>query len=403
MLRDQPRSVGLLRTLARAYLANGDAALAEDSLRSAMEITPTDIPTKIELAKLLSQTRRNESAVTLLEEAVKQAPQDVMAREALVRAYLGANDLESARRAAEDLELTAPTLAAGPYLAGVIAYAQKRNDDAQKKLEKALQLQPSAMDALTALTRLDLERNRAATAVARVKAVADADPKNAIARNLLGELYVGTKEPAKALDSFTQAAQLSAAWPVPYRNVALVKLSTNDTAGAISTYQSGLQATGYDATLATDLATLFEREKRVDDAIRVYDEVRKHHPQLELAANNLAMLLVTYKTDQASLDRARDLSAAFATSSVVAYLDTHGWVRFKRGEFTQAVPTLERAVSESPNSKLLRFHLGMAQYKSGQRDQAISNLEKALDGGAKFSGADEARSVLTQLKGGSAG
>ena len=93
----------------------------------------------------------------------------------------------------------------------------------------------------------------------------------------------------------------------------------------------------------------------------------------------------------------------FATSSVVAYLDTHGWVRFKRGEFTQAVPVLERAVSELPESKVLRFHLGMAQYKNGQRDQAISNLEKALDGGAKFSGADEARSVLSQLKGGSAG
>ena len=403
VLRDQPHSVGLLRTIARAYVANGDTALAEDSLRSAMEAAPADVATKVELAKLLAQTHRDEAAITILEDAVKQAPQDPMAREALVRAYLGANDLEAARRAAEDLKLTAPTLAAGPYLAGVVAGAQKRLDDAQKELEKALQLQPSAADALTALTKLDIQRGRAAVAVTRAKAVADADPKNFIARNLLGELYVATKEPAKALESFAQATKTAPAWPVPYRNVAMMKLASNDVAGAIAAYESALQPTQYDATLVTDLATLYERQNRIDDAIRVYDDLRHRNPQLDLAANNLAMLLVTYKTDQASLDRARDLSAPFATSSVVAFLDTHGWVRFKRGEFTQAVPVLERAVSESPESKLLRFHLGMAQFKNGQRDQARGNLEKALDGGAKFSGADEARSVLTQLKGSSAG
>ncbi len=45
----------------------------------------------------------------------------------------------------------------------------------------------------------------------------------------------------------------------------------------------------------------------------------------------------------------------------------------------------------------------MALYKAGQRDQAISNLEKALAGDEKFRGADEARSVLATLKGSSAG
>lgn len=403
VLRDQPRNGTLLRTLARAYLANGDTALAEDTMRSAMEVAPADTTTKIELAKVLMQTRRRGPAITILEEAVKQAPQDVPARESLARAYLEDNQLDAARRATEDLKLTAPTLAVGPYLAGLVANAQKRPDDAQKEFEKALQLQPSAADALTALTKLDIERGRTANAVARLKAITAQDSKNFLARNLLGELYIVAKERDKALEQFTQATQIAAAWPVPYRNIALLKLAANDANGAISAYETGLKATGYDATLVADLAALYEKQKRIDDAIGLYDELRRRNPNLELAANNLAMLLVTYKTDQVSLDRARDLSAPFASSTVVAYLDTHGWVRFKRGEFTQAVPALERALSEAPTSRLLRFHLGMAQYKSGHRDQAIENLEKALDGEAKFNGVDEARSVLTQLKGGSAG
>ena len=39
--------------LARAYAANGEAALAEQSLRTAMDIAPSNIPVHIELAQLL--------------------------------------------------------------------------------------------------------------------------------------------------------------------------------------------------------------------------------------------------------------------------------------------------------------------------------------------------------------
>jgi tetratricopeptide (TPR) repeat protein len=403
VLRDQPHAVGLLRTLARAHLANGENALAEDSLRTAMDAAPADSAVKIELAQLLTQTGRAAPAVAILEETVKLAPDNVGAREALVRAYLGTKDLDAARRAAEDLKLTGPNLATGPYLSGLIAHVQRRYDDAQREFEKALQLQPGAMDALTALTRLDTDRGRAAVAVSRLQSVIQADAKNAFVRNLLGELYFATKEPAKAVEPLTQALQIAPNWWMPHRNLALAKLATGDGAGAIAAYQAGLKATNYQATLATDLASLYERQNRVDDAIRLYDELHKRNPRLDLASNNLAMLLITYKQDQASLDRARDLSAPFATSTVGAYLDTHGWVRFKRGEFNQALPVLERAVAESPDSPVVRFHFGMALYKAGQREQAITNLEKALGADAKFHGADEARSVLATLKGTSAG
>lgn len=403
VLRDQPRSVGLLRTLARAHLANGEPALAEDSLRTAMEAAPTDTAVRIELAQLLTQSGRTEQAVPILEETVNSAPQNVQAREALVRGYIAGKDFDAARRSAEDLKLTSPESAAGPYLAGLIAHAQRRFDDAQREFEKALQLQPSAMDALTALTRLDIERGRVAVAEARLQSVIQKDAKNAPARNLLGELYVTTKQPQKALEPLGQALQISPQWWVPHRNLAIASLASGNNDGAIAAYVAGVKATDHQSTLVSELAALYERMNRVDEAIGLYERLHQKNPRLEFVANNLAMLLITYKQDQASLDRARDLSAVFANSRVGAYLDTHGWVRFKRGEFSQALPVLERAVAESPESKITRFHLGMALYKAGQREQAISNLEKALDGDARFLGADEARTVLAELKGGSAG
>jgi tetratricopeptide (TPR) repeat protein len=357
----------------------------------------------MELAQLLTQSGRAEQALPILEETVNSAPQDSQAREALVRGYMAAKDFDAARRAAEDLKLVSPESASGAYLAGLIAHAQRRFDDAQRELQKAVQLQPSAMDALAALTRLDIERGRAPAAEARLRSAIQANTTNVAALNLLGELYVTTKQASKALEPLGQAVKISPQWWVPHRNLAIAHLASRDDDGAIAAYAAGVKATEYQPTLVTELAAVYERLNRADDAIRLYEQLHQRSPRLEFAANNLAMLLVTYRKDQASLDRARDLSAVFASSRVGAYLDTHGWVRFKRGEINQALPVLERAAAESPESKVVRFHLGMALYKAGQHEEAISNLEKALDGDAQFLGADEARTVLAELKGGSAG
>src|SRR5262249_6859683 len=131
---------------------------------------------------------------------------------------------------------------------------------------------------------------------------------------------------------------------------------------------------------------------------REYEGLRARNPQMELAANNLAMLLVTYRTDQASLDRARDLTAGFVNSDVGALLDTHGWVMFKRGDLAEALAALQRASAEAPNSKVILYHLGMVQLRAGQPDKARASLEAALAGGASFTGNDEARLTLAHLK-----
>jgi tetratricopeptide (TPR) repeat protein len=175
VLRDQPGAVPVMRTLARAHLANGEPALAEESLRNALEVAPKETSVRVELAQLLMQTNRVDSAVPVLEEAVKSAPTDVPAREALVRAYLVKKDFPSARRSAEDLKILAPDRAVGYYLAGVAAQGENRAADAQKDLERALELQPSAVDALAAITRQDMSTGHEAQALARVKTVVVAD------------------------------------------------------------------------------------------------------------------------------------------------------------------------------------------------------------------------------------
>jgi tetratricopeptide (TPR) repeat protein len=399
VLRDQPTAVPAQRALARAYLANREPELAEETLRAAMEATPEDRQVRLDLAQLLLQTNRVDGATTLLEQSVQQAPTDGTLRVALVRAYVAKHDLESARRAADDLTTLQPTLAVGPYLSGIVAQQQNRPADATRDFERALQIQPDAMDALTALTGMQLAQGKADVATARLRAFADSHPQSPAAANLLGEVLMGSGVYPAASEQFARAIRLAPAWPMPYHNLALVYLQTKDVPGAIGILQTGIKATPNGEVLAAELASLYERQGRIDDAIHQYETMHAQHPGLDLASNNLAMLLVTYRTDQQSLDRARDLTAGFAASDNGALLDTNGWVRLKLGQVDDALRALEKAAGRSPNSKVIHYHLAMAELKVGQRAKARENLETALSGGAKFAGSDDAKATLDSLGG----
>jgi len=397
-LRDQPQAVGIQRLLARAYVANGDTALAEETLRAAVDAAPADMQLRVELAALLEQRQHADQAVTLLEQSAQVAPKDPYVREALARAYLAKHDFASARRAAEDLKTLRPDSAAGFYLTGLAARGQNQLDDAQKEFAHALAVQPQASDALAALAQLEVARGRSQQAITLVQDAAEHPTPNAFALNLLGELYLGQHKAAPATAPLSRAIELAPKWWVPYRNLAIAKYGAGDTAGAVDTYEAGIKAVPSEPTLVAELAQLYQKQGRIDDAIARYEACYQQNPRMPVIANNLAMLLVTYRSDRASLDRARDLTTAFASSNDGNLLDTNGWVHLKRGEYAEALSVLGRAAARAPDSKEIRYHLSIAELNLGQIDRARTDLETALSGSAKFSGADDARTVLAALK-----
>jgi tetratricopeptide (TPR) repeat protein len=185
---------------------------------------------------------------------------------------------------------------------------------------------------------------------------------------------------------------------MPYRGLATAQTRLEQPQAAIATLQRGLVDTGGSAELAVNLSALYEQAGRIDDAIKVCNQLLERDPRSRIGASNLAMLLATYRQDQPSLLRAQQLAAQLASRDEPGALDTRGWVAYKTGAYAQAIDLLQRAVDQVPDSPLLRYRLGLAQWKSGDAAGARRNLEVAVKSGERFVGADEARAALDRIR-----
>ena len=60
------------------------------------------------------------------------------------------------------------------------------------------------------------------------------------------------------------------------------------------------------------------------------------------------------------------------------FLDTLGWVQYKKKEYNLAVKNLQRAVSIQPNSSEIMDHLCDCYYKMGRKKEAFFEWNRAL-------------------------
>lgn len=397
VLRDQPNAPGVLRILSRAHLANGEAAIAEETMRHAFDANPKDAAVQQDFAELLLRLNKPEQAKPILAELVKQAPGNLAALDAQFRASLATNDFATAQSAASAIVAARPKAAAGYWYEGMVAEASKHNEEALKLYAQAVDMEPSAIEPLQAQMRLLASLKRIDEAYRRADQLSARNPTVALGPEAKGELLVAQGKNAEAKTAFTEAVARAPNWWLPYRGLANVQLAGKDVDSAMDILTKAITRVEQPEHLQMQLAVLMELKGNTDDAIKEYDAVLARDPQLEAAANNLAMALATYKKDQPSLDRAKQLAARFVDSTNPSYMDTYGWVLLKRGEAAASVPVFERVVAQAPGAPIAHYHLGLAQFQIGSTAEARTNLTKAVNSGSKFAGLDDAKATLDKI------
>ena len=396
-LRDSPNSSELLRLLARAHLLNEEPELAKDNLLKGVEANPQDVNLRADLVNIYSREQNLDAAVTQLEEILKVAPTNRKAYEGLFKVRVYQKDWAAAHDVADRLKTAFPSEPTGYYFDGLVYQGEKKLQESIEQFESALAVSPDSIQPLSQLIKSHLALDQRDVAEKRLTEVIELNDKNFVAHNLSGELHLASKRFEEANAAFTKAMELKPDWAIPYRNLASTLIAQEKNDEAVAVMEKGIEATNGAPLLVTGLASYLERTGNLDSAIEQYRKVLADTPDSALATNNLAMLLIEYKDDDASRNEARDLAQKLESSDNAAYLDTVGWIAFKFGEHERAVEFLEKAVERSPDAAVMQYHLGMAYLAQGNEVSAKTHLERAINANVEFRGLDEAKSALGKI------
>ena len=399
VLRNYPTSLQAHRLLTRAHVQGGDVELATESLDTLVRLDPLNHSARVQLAQLLTRQKNFDKALAHLEQVLRRAPEHLDALTGKAKVLLAkrrfAESAVTARRLTEKPEREAT----GYQVLGRARLAQSRNAEAAAAFKKALALAPGDMRSLRGLVRALVVQGQAEQAISYLKNHLEATPDNAYARNLLGGVYAAGKQPELAERAFLKASATTKEWPVPYMNLGKLRVRGGDLKGAVEIFQRGVEHAPENQELQLGLANAYQLAGNIVAVMETYRAMLARGPRLDVAANNLAALIADHEYDDpVKLDEALKLARRFQASNNARYLDTLGWVHYRRGNLAQAADFLVRAVSNGPDLAQLRYHLGVVYHESNQPDSARAELEKAVVEGAKYPELEKARTLLATLK-----
>lgn len=255
--------------------------------------------------------------------------------------------------------------------------------------------QPDNGPVLRYLAELLLAAGRGDEALAAVDEVLARDAGQASLHELRGVVLLRMDRRDEARAAFDAALARDGANVAARSGLAALAYERGDLERAIALYDEAAHSTPEAVHPAYAAAQIVLARGDRADARQRLEEVVRRQPGHVGACNDLAWLLATERED---LDRALELAElAYRRAPSPEITDTLGLVRLERGEIDLAVPLFEQALAGRPDSQLMRFHLGLALARSGERERAVEALRAALAPGS-FPDAEAARAELARLE-----
>lgn len=400
LIQKYPDSSQLYYLNGIAHLKNNEPNLAKIELGKVAPGSPDYVQTRLLLAGIFLQQNQLEQAGEAAEAVLRILPDNYEARKIMGNIYLAENQLTKAETCFESLIRLAPENAEGFFKLGILDRLQKNNRAALDLFEQALSKDPQNIDIFVHLISTLLDSNRIDTAIARcdgkLRDLGDRPRSRAVIYSLKGKLFLAQNNLKKAEAAFKAALVADSNYLPPYYDLAEIYCRGK---GLDSTIEEYKKAIGKDAPQDIPhmmLGIIFSMKNKPALAEFHYRQALAVNPEFVPAANNLAYLLA---------ENGKDLNEALRLAEKANRMmpddprisDTLGWVYVKLGFFDQAIRQFTQSMDHLSKNPTLYYHLGFAYYKKGENKAAKSALEKALQLGRNFAGADRAREILSKI------
>jgi len=290
----------------------------------------------------------------------------------------------------------------------LVSFAENKPEDALASFENALSVDATNFGALSGIIAQYARSHELDKAHARVDQALSAYPNVGWLYYLKGQVYAYQGNGQSAEAAFRHTLEIDPNYLAAYSSLAALFINSNQQDRAIEEYKKILAIRPDNAAVYTLIGMLEYARNNYDAAIDNYRKALERDQNAAFAANNLSYLYA--ETGKGNLDEAVRLAQAVVqrNPNVPGFVDTLGWIYYKKNLYGAAVEQLQKAVeldeanaraaSVSP-SATYHYHLGMALLGKGDKDGSRRALEAALRLGEKapFIGVEEAKKALATL------
>lgn len=285
-----------------------------------------------------------------------------------------------------------------PYLAGVLALARGNADEAERQLTEAMAFAPRLPAVVAALARAWSRQKNVAFAAGQLVRLGERDPSFAFARYMAARAYVEARDPIQAEAALRRGLALQPDSPVPYQHLADYYSGLDQLPEGLEICQQGLDHFPRSLALRVMLAQISAALGKTDDASRIYDEVLKGRPDLDIVQYRFAMLLASQEKSPPSWERSTQLLRLLQGDrpSDPLLLDVLGWLHLRAHEPRRARELILAALKGAPEEPALHFHLAAAYAEEGQKGPARQELQMALGSQRPFAERLEALRLLRE-------
>ncbi len=396
VLRKEADNERALLLLGQAYVQKGDRTLAKDTYRRVLEVNARSPEGLQQLAALHAMDKEFPEAEELLRKQIELKPEDPLASGRLVEVLMAQGKTDKAEAEARRLAGLTGQQGVGDFALGRVLAQKKDYSGAAEAFRKSSAARKNDPLPLEGLVRSLLAAGKPNDAIAVLNEQLGNADNELFAKFLLGGIYGGQGDPDKAVSYLEEVVAKKPDSVVAWQSLAGVYRKDRD--ARIKVYERGLKANPASVELTMLLGTELELAERREDAIKLYENLLKANPKAEPAVNNLAALLLDYRSDKASWTRALELAKTLQAAENPAVLDTLGWAHYRNGQYAEAVSVLERVVAKAAQFPIFHYHLGMAYVATGNKVGAKQELKRAVDEAkSDYPGLEEARSTLKKL------
>ncbi|NOR79592.1 MAG: tetratricopeptide repeat protein [Methyloprofundus sp.] len=395
-----PKSDEALVLLAQFYLVQGDRSQAFKKFKGALNLNPGNLQAFTPVYNDLIAKNDGKYARQILLKALRKKPQQTLFLKKLIELNISEERWQEATQVTIQLaKIPKQKNQAKFYLANIFQ-GQSECEKSVVLYKELIREFPGQIRVLQAMSACYKTLDKQSEMIGFLHEQLDANKDNIAATIVLSDLYVAEKKYKSAIKLLNTLIEKQPGSVLVRRKLAKIYLTLGESNKALSVYQQGLQVLPGNIRLSLALTSLYEKQKLYAEAVKIYEQLHRQNPDLQVVNNNLAVLLVEHFATDDNLQRALQLVDSFAESEQAYYQDTYAWVLLHTGQISDALDLLKKLIIKAPDVPVFRYHLGVAEFENGDNSRAFAQVSQAIElakQGKSFSDRELAEKLIVKI------